>query len=124
MSDGNLFTMPGALLYTLLSSPCHRFWGQKTHTAASSYLNPARVWLEPTSRILGRHATLDGTAVDAHILLLQAQLWQALPLRDVDLGMDKINTAKHMRAQLRPTYVSREHCQRVQMVAGEHRTPS
>lgn len=97
MSDGDLFTMPGALLSTLLSSPCHRFLGQKTHTAASSYLNPARVWLESTSRILSRHTALDSTAIDAHILLLQAQLWQALPLGDVDLGMDKIHTAKHIR---------------------------
>lgn len=85
--------MPGALLSTVIFS-MPQIFGTKTNTAASSYLNPARVWLEPTSRILGRHTALDGTAIDAHILLLQAQLWQALPLGDVDLGMDKIHTAK------------------------------
>uniref|UniRef100_A0A2D4EVF9 Uncharacterized protein n=1 Tax=Micrurus corallinus TaxID=54390 RepID=A0A2D4EVF9_MICCO len=59
--------------------------------ATSEDLNPACVWLEPTSRILSRHTALDGTAIDAHVLLLQAQLWQTLPLGDVDLGMDKIH---------------------------------
>ncbi|KAG8146536.1 hypothetical protein E2320_013682 [Naja naja] len=90
--------MPGALPSTLFSSPCHRNL-KESHTAAS-YLNPACVWLEPTSRILGCHTALDGTAIDAHVLLLQAQLWQTLPLSDVDLGMDKIHTAKHMRKVL------------------------
>lgn len=98
---------------------------QESHTAAP-YLNPACVGLEPTGGILGRHAALDGAAVEAHILLLQAQLWQTLPLGDVDLGMDKIHTAKHRREQLRPSYGCRESHSgaRPRWLAGEHRTPS
>lgn len=59
----------------------------------SAYLNAAGVRLEAACGVLGGDPALDGTAVDADILLPQAQVRQAPALSHVDLGMDQVHTA-------------------------------
>lgn len=57
------------------------------------YLDAARVRLEAARRVLGGDPALDGTAIDADVLLPQAQVVQAPALSHVDLGMDQVHTA-------------------------------
>lgn len=58
-----------------------------------TYLNAASVRLEATCRVLSGDSTLNGTAIDADVLLPQAQVRQAPALRHMDLSMDQIYTA-------------------------------
>lgn len=60
---------------------------------AQAYLDAAGVWLEAARGVLGGDPALDGTAVDADVLLPQAQVGQAPALGHVDLGMDQVHAA-------------------------------
>lgn len=59
-----------------------------------TYLNAARVRLEAACRVLGCDSALDGAAIDADVLLPQAQVRQAPALSHVDLCMDQVHTAE------------------------------
>lgn len=58
----------------------------------SANLDAAGVRLEAACGVLGGDPALDGTAVDADILLPQAQVRQTPPLGHVDLGVDQVHT--------------------------------
>lgn len=57
------------------------------------YLNAAGVRLEAARGVLSGDPALDGTAVDADVLLPQAQVRQAPALGHMDLGVDQVHTA-------------------------------
>ena len=61
--------------------------------AEAAYLDAAGVRLEAARGVLGGDPALDGAAVDADVLLPEAQIWQAPALGHVDLGVDQVHTA-------------------------------
>lgn len=58
---------------------------------AGTHLYAASVGLETACGVLGGDAALDGAAVDADVLLPQAQVRQAAALGHVDLGMHQVH---------------------------------
>ena len=58
-----------------------------------AYLDAAGVGLEAARGVLSGDPALDGAAVDADVLLPEAQVRQAPALSHVDLGMDQVHTA-------------------------------
>ena len=61
--------------------------------AEAAYLDAAGVGLEAACGVLGGNPALDGAAVDADVLLPEAQVRQAPALGHVDLGVDQVHTA-------------------------------
>lgn len=67
--------------------------GRRWAGGKKPYLDAASVGLEAARGVLGGDPALDGTAVDADVLLPQAQVGQAPALGHVDLGVDQVHTA-------------------------------
>lgn len=65
----------------------------RAHVGSWAYLDAAGVRLEAARGVLGGDPALDGTAVDADVLLPQAQVGQAPALGHMDLGVDQVHTA-------------------------------
>lgn len=63
-----------------------------------AYLDAASVRLEAARGVLRGDPALDGAAIDADVLLPQAQVGQAPALSHVDLGVDQVHTAGRRRA--------------------------
>lgn len=58
---------------------------------AGTHLYAASVGLETACGVLGGDAALDGTAIDADVLLPKAQVRQAAALGHMDLGMHQVH---------------------------------
>lgn len=57
-----------------------------------AYLDPSRVRLEASGRVLGRHSALDRAAVHPDLVLLEAELGQAAALAHVQLSVHQVHT--------------------------------